>query len=376
MMGNPYHRVPYDRILSNLVEQSVAVEQAGFDCVWLGEHHFGGEGMDIIPNPITIHSHLAARTSKIRLGLAAVIVTQWHPLRVVEEIALLDQISGGRVECGVGRGIYTREAMNLNPDADRRDEDRNWRLFRETVQIMQKAWTEDPFTWEEEFYRYPHPEVPDSHRWYTDSQWRSESGEYTGMSIQPKPFQKPYPPMWNVVDKPPGFVVAEELGLKPITWLRAREGLRKAFTTYQEAASRIQGRQLALGEDCALMRTTFVAETMDEARRIAEPALNQRCSYVGGVRARSIYIDPDETLTDEANSQSWVDFLMERDHILIGEPEFVAEKINHLNTDFGLDNLLTFVTLLSLDHEHVMRSIQLFAEWVVPLVKEKQAVRG
>ncbi|MEE9247201.1 MAG: LLM class flavin-dependent oxidoreductase, partial [Dehalococcoidia bacterium] len=249
VMQNPGYKLPYRRLLTDLVEETLAVEEAGYHAVWLGEHHFGGEGFDIIPNPITIASNLAAETSRIRLGFAAVIVTQWHPLRIAEDIALLDQISEGRVECGVGRGIFPRELTNFNSNADRRDEEKNWRLFKETVQIMKKAWTEDPFRWEGEFYRYPHPGVQDSHSWHPrNPDWRSESGEYIGMSIQPKPFQKPHPPLWNVVDKTPGFAVAAEMGLKPISWLRAREGLREAFGTYQEAASRVQGRQLGFGE--------------------------------------------------------------------------------------------------------------------------------
>lgn len=377
VLDNPNHQLPYKELLSELAEQTLAAEQAGFHSVWIGEHHFGGEGMDIIPSPIVIGADLAARTSRIRIGLAAVIVTQWHPLRVAEDVATLDQLSGGRVECGMGRGIFTREATNLNPDADRRYEERNWRLFKETVRIMKKAWTEDPFTWEGEFYKFPYPGVQDSHLWYPRSPgWRSETGEYIGMSIQPKPFQKPHPPLWNVLDKTPGFVVAAELGLKPITWLRAREGLKEAFRTYQEAASRVQGRQLRLGEDCALMRTTFLAETEEEARRIAEPALDRLCSYVGGVRARSIYIDPGETLTDEDNQQSWFDFLMERDHLLIGTPESVAEKIDHLRREYNLEYLLTFMALPGLRQEHVMRSIELFAERVMPLIKEAEQVTG
>ena len=377
VMQNPGHQLPYRRLLTDLVEETRAVEEAGYHAVWLGEHHFGGEGFDIIPNPITIAANLAAETSRIRLGLAAVIVTQWHPLRIAEDIALLDQLSEGRVECGVGRGIFPRELTNFNLNADRRDGEKNWRLFVETVQIMKKAWTEDPFRWEGEFYSYPHPGVQDSHAWYPrNPDWRSESGEYIGMSIQPKPFQKPHPPLWNVVDKTPGFAVAAEMGLKPITWLRAREGLKEAFATYQEAASRVQGRQLRFGEDCALMRNTFVAETMEEARRIAGPALNTLCAYIGGVRARSIYLDPDEPHTDEAKGQSWFDFLMDREHLLIGDPQFVAEKILRLKRDYNLEYLLTFMGLPGMDHQDVMRSIQLFAERVMPLIEEKESVAG
>ena len=122
VLDNPGLEIPYNQILTELSEQTQAVEQAGFNGVWLGEHHFGGEGYDCIPNPLMILSHLAAQTTTIRLGLAAVIVPQWHPLRIAEDVAILDQLSGGRVECGVGRGIFPRELTNLNIDADRRND--------------------------------------------------------------------------------------------------------------------------------------------------------------------------------------------------------------------------------------------------------------
>ena len=194
VLDNPGLEIPYNQILTELSEQTQAVEQAGFNGVWLGEHHFGGEGYDCIPNPLMILSHLAAQTTTIRLGLAAVIVPQWHPLRIAEDVAMLDQLSGGRVECGVGRGIFPRELTNLNIDADRRNDEKNWRLFTETVEIMKRAWTEDPFTWDGEFYKFPHPGVQDSHSWLPrDSRYRSETGEYIGMSVQPKPLQTPPP---------------------------------------------------------------------------------------------------------------------------------------------------------------------------------------
>ena len=375
---NPWWKLPYSyaELLQHMVEAAVVAEQAGFHSFWMGEHHFGGEGFDTHPNPIVSAAYVAARTKKIRIGLAAIIVPYWHPLRVAEDVALLDQLSGGRVECGVGRGLAAREATNLNLDADRRNEERNWALFKETIQIMKKAWTEDPFTWDGDFYKFPYPGVQDSHTWYPrNPAWRSETGEYIGMSIQPKPFQKPHPPLWNVLDKTPGFVVAAELGMKPITWLRAREGLKEAFRTYQEAASRVQGRQLRFGEDCGLMRTTFVAETMEEARKISEPVIDQMYNIVSGQRARDIYAEPGETIPEKEFQLPWFDFLMKRDHLLIGTPESVAEKINELQRDYNFEFLMPYI-VPGLEHEHVMRSLDLFAERVMPLIKEKEPVAG
>jgi alkanesulfonate monooxygenase SsuD/methylene tetrahydromethanopterin reductase-like flavin-dependent oxidoreductase (luciferase family) len=146
-----------------------------------------------------LHTWIAAQTKRIRLGLAAAIVTEWHPLRLAEDVAMLDHLSEGRVECGVGRGITSRELANLNLlNADRRaDEGRNWGIFLESVEILKKAWTEDPFVHRGEFYDFPRPGVQDSYTHFTERNpgWRSITGEYIGMSIQPKPFQQPHPPL-------------------------------------------------------------------------------------------------------------------------------------------------------------------------------------
>jgi alkanesulfonate monooxygenase SsuD/methylene tetrahydromethanopterin reductase-like flavin-dependent oxidoreductase (luciferase family) len=370
-MDNPGMKLPYDALLRSATEQTRFIEQAGFHTVWMGEHHFGGEGMEIHPNPLMTGTHLAAKTSRIRIGMAAIIIVYWHPLRVAEDIAMLDNLSEGRLELAIGRGLSSRESTNLNPDADRRNEARNWALFKETLAIMKKAWTEDPLTFEGEFYRFPQPGVQDTATWAPrDPRWRSETGEYIGMSIIPKPYQKPYPKLWNVLDKTPSFVECAELGLRPITWLRSREGLREALTTYQEALARIEGRPVALGENAAILRTTYVAESMAEARRIAEGPVETLYNYVGGLRSRDIYADPGEVLDEREAKGAWFDFLFDRDHLFVGHPEFVAERIVNLKQQFGLDEVLIYNWLPGLSHEEIMRSLELITEKVMPLVEK------
>jgi alkanesulfonate monooxygenase SsuD/methylene tetrahydromethanopterin reductase-like flavin-dependent oxidoreductase (luciferase family) len=369
----------YKTVLDRCTEQARIAEEAGFHSLWIGEHHFGGEGLEIMPNPVLLHTWIAAQTQRIRLGLAAVIVTEWHPLRLAEDVAMLDHLSGGRVECGVGRGITSRELSNLNPlNPDRRaGEERNWEIFLESVEILKKAWTEEAFVFHGKHYDYPRPGVQDSYSHFMPRNpvWRSETGEYIGMSIVPKPYQQPHPPLWNVVDKTPGFKIAAEQGLKPITWLRSPQALVESFETYREAASRVQGRELRLGEQCGLMRTCFVAERMDEARRIAEPAVEMLYrDYLGGLRGRDIYAEPGETLSDAELAKPWFDFLDDRDHLLVGTPEYVAEKIAKQHELAGFDLLLAFIWLPGLDYSDVLRSTELFAEEVMPLLQREKIV--
>jgi alkanesulfonate monooxygenase SsuD/methylene tetrahydromethanopterin reductase-like flavin-dependent oxidoreductase (luciferase family) len=360
----------YREVLERVAGEVQLAERSGFDDIWLGEHHFGGEGWDVHPNPVMTAAYLANLTERIRIGLAAVILPNWHPLRVAEDVAQLDHMTNGRVECGVGRGITNRELTNLNNvGADRRDPDRNWAYFLESVEIMKAAWTQESFTWDGEFFTFPAPGVKDSYAsWYPrDARWRSEDDEYVGMTVLPKPLQRPYPPLWNTVDRTPGFKVAAEHGMKPIAWLRSTLALREAFEMYRDTASALQGRELRLGEDCALLRTCFVAETMEEARRIAQPAIEQLYGgYLGGIRARDIYAEPGETLPPPSPGDTGFDFLYARDHLFVGTPESVSEQLARVRDAVGLEHLILFSWLPGIAAEHTHASLELFAEQVRP----------
>jgi alkanesulfonate monooxygenase SsuD/methylene tetrahydromethanopterin reductase-like flavin-dependent oxidoreductase (luciferase family) len=345
----------------------------------MGEHHFGGEGWDVHPNPLMTGTYLATKTSRIRIGLAAAIAPEWHPLRLAEDVATLDHLSAGRVECGVGRGITSRELSNLNVlNPDRRvDDTRNWEIFLETVEIMKKAWTEDPFTFDGKYYTFPTPGVRDSYAAFVprNPAWRSEDDEYIGMSIVPKPVQHPHPPLWMTVDKTPGFAVAAEHGLKPITWLRSKRALVDAFDVYRDAVAEHQGRELARGEECGVMRVCFVARTMEEARRVAEPAAESLYrDYMGGLRGRDIYAEPGETLTEADTEKPWFDFLSDRGHLFIGSPESVAENIQELQETANPDHLLVFNWLPGLTHEQMLSSLHLFADQVMPRISRSTRV--
>jgi len=148
---------PYTKILDEARDIAVYCDKNGWDSIWFTEHHLNHEGMESCANPLMMGTDIAARTSKIRIGQACNVITFWNPIRLAEDIATLDNLSNGRVEVGVGRGIYGREALHLNIEADLKDQNKNKRLFEETLTIMKKAWTEKFFSHQGEFYTYPAP---------------------------------------------------------------------------------------------------------------------------------------------------------------------------------------------------------------------------
>lgn len=362
---------PYWDVLDSVTTQAQVAEETGASTFWLSEHHFGGEGYDIQPNPILTAMHLSRYVSEIRLGIAALILTEWHPLRLAEDVAIWDHSLKGRIEVGIAKGITNREISNLSPfEVDRRFPEANDAMFVETLDIMKKAWTDDPFTYDGRFYKFPKPGVPDSYRAWIP---RMKAGtgtpvdEYLEMSVVPKPYQQPYPPLWVVGDTDHTFATAARNGCKAITWLRSWQALRVIFETYRDTASEVRGRQMALGEDTALMRVCYVAPTREKAREIAEPGVVTLFrDYLGGLRGRGIYAEPGEVISEEENARPWFDFLDDRSHLLVGTPDDVIERIKKTQDWTGLQRLLLFTWLPDMSLPDVLASMKLFGKEVLP----------
>jgi alkanesulfonate monooxygenase SsuD/methylene tetrahydromethanopterin reductase-like flavin-dependent oxidoreductase (luciferase family) len=367
-MDNPGNARSYGELLDMATEQIVHLDESGFGTLWQGEHHFGGEGFEINPNPILAGAYVAGITSRLRIGTGAVTPPFWHPLRLAEDLALLDQLSKGRLDVGVARGIQRREATNFHLAGDRgADEQRNWRFFLEQMEILKKAWTQEAFSHKGEFWTFPHPGIPDSATWYPRNPlWRAEDGEYIAMSIIPKPYQKPYPSLWNLLDKTPGFVTSARERMNVITWLRSREGLREVMTTYQDALSETLGRPAERGEGVSLMRMVYVAETDAQAEADTRELINSLYSYVGGVRPRGMFANPGEQLTDEEQTGEWWPFLHSREHLFIGSPETVRAQLKNLQDEYGVQRVVLWSWIPGLDQDQVMRSNRLFVDEVMP----------
>ena len=124
------HRAAQETLV-NQVRQGILAEKLGFQSFWLTEHHFQPEGAEMSPNPLMVQMSVAAHTKRIRLGQAANIIVWHHPVRLAEQIALLDVISGGRVECGIGRGYQPRENETLGRPygSTIQDQERNRKAF-------------------------------------------------------------------------------------------------------------------------------------------------------------------------------------------------------------------------------------------------------
>ena len=334
------HR-PYNQILEEIRDISTYCDNNDWDSIWFTEHHFSHEGMEICPNPILMSADIAARTKKIRIGQAATIITFWNPIRIAEDIALLDNLSNGRVEAGLGRGIYGREALNMNEDADMKDQAKNFRLFEETLTILKKAWSEKFFNHKGEFYTYPSPNFEWQHDMSPPSKefMNTETNILEKISIVPRPIQQPHPPLWQVVDSPRSIEWAAKNGINTIMWIPTVESLKKRFEIYKNARSESEKRNVEMGDGICLVRDMFIADSMDEAKEKAGEQMVNYMRWVCHWRGLGTHMNPGEELPKTKNKLDLLnyDFLHKR-NMLFGTVDYVIDKIKELKDELNLQN--------------------------------------
>jgi alkanesulfonate monooxygenase SsuD/methylene tetrahydromethanopterin reductase-like flavin-dependent oxidoreductase (luciferase family) len=164
-----------------------------------------------------------------------------------------------------------------------------------------------------------------------------------------------------------GFVMGAEQDLLPITWLPIGAHWHELLDGYADARERVTGVRPAHGEHTGALRLAFVAETDEEARRITEPAVNRLFDQMTRIRGRKIWLEQgeDETAPEIAGAKPY-DLLLERDHLLIGSPDSVAERLQRMEETYGVTHWLMQMTLPYIQSEHVCESLRLFAEHVAP----------
>ena len=319
------------------------VEDLGLDSVWLAELHFY-PGMSLISSPLIIASACAARTNRIRIGTAVEVLPLGNPIRIAEEVATIDHISQGRFDFGVGRSSAVRGYAGYNiPYSE------SSARFWECLEVIQKAWTQEPFSYSGEFY------------------------SYDDVCLTPRPFQKPYPPIRVAANSLDTFPIAARKGLSLFVGLRGvPSALRERVDLYRStwAEARIEG-----NPDVCLRVPVYVAETMEKARSDPEQsALNFYRNFVA-----TIFNEPVPGLSDEENAERAArgrrlasityDEILKTD-TAFGTPDAVAERLMELKETLGLDSIAAEINFGGLlGPEQVERSLRLFAEEVAPKLR-------
>jgi alkanesulfonate monooxygenase SsuD/methylene tetrahydromethanopterin reductase-like flavin-dependent oxidoreductase (luciferase family) len=368
---DPTQARDYGDMISEIRELAQLCDRAGFETFWLPEHHFSVWGRELLGNPLMMAADLAARTQRIRLGLAAAIITFWHPLRLAEDLALLDHLCGGRLEVGVGRGNYGLEASNLNPAADPNNRAGNVKVFLETLEVVRKALGDDRFAHQGELFVYPAPgfRADKAHTVKDPAYIDPNTGELTRLTTYPRPKQKPMPPLWQVVSEDYEsirFCARNDMGI--IMWRPTLKETRRRVDAYKEAWEATAGHATTTAPRVALVRDTFVAESAVEARRIAGQAVMNALNFANWRGAR-IFLDPHESLAAEEEAslgkELTFDFVNER-ALLFGSPDDVVAKLIKLHEETGIAQIIFKSCWPGLPHEHTMRSMHMLTHEVLP----------
>ena len=331
--------------IHEVVEQACFAEAAGFDGIWLTEHNFTGES--VYCDPIPLASVVAARTSRIRIGFAVLQLALRHPIRLATELALLDNLSGGRLDVGVGHGTNYNEYEFVGYGL--RSDDSRERM-EETLDVMIRAWTEAPLVHDGKFYQLRLPE------------------------LRPRPRQRPHPPVWYSASSA-GSV--REYGRRGALLLMARIPLarvRERLALYEAglAESGLDApAQRALRAQAAVWRFVHVAESQAQAEDELAAALRQTRHHM--VHARATH-NPADFQVDVARVNPWNDprvsdedgtrYSLEAS-ALYGTAERVAEQVAELR-DAGAHHVLCQLSCGYLPHATIMESMRRFGERVMP----------
>ncbi len=240
------------------------LEANGYDEFWMAEHHFQPEGYECIPNLLMLGLYLACNTQRLKFGCGFNITPMWHPLRLAEDFAMADILSGGRIVFGVGRGYHSREVETFGSPMF--DGDANRELFEEQVEVMVKAFSQESFSHQGKHYTIPAP-VP--YRGYTLEK----------LSLVPRPVSQPVD-IWQplVSGNPKGVDFMGRVGIKAMVANTPEPALAERLEMYQQAAAN-HGRELALGEDIALGYRFFIAENREKAIEQARPYFEEAMKF-------------------------------------------------------------------------------------------------
>lgn len=369
----------WNEVLQASRHHAQLADNLGFDRMWLGEHHFDHDGTDASPNPLMLAVDLAARTKNIRFGMAALSITLWHPIRVAEDVALADHMSDGRLDIAFGRGILPIEVLNLNPQAGRWEgsEDTSLAIFDENYEIVTKMWTEQPFSHKGKRYELPTPGTRFIHAPGAPEPqgWVDEQGDLVAFDMYPKPLQNAHPPLFAVTESERGFRDAARKGIGAITWYPTGKVLDNLNAAYQEEYEKTHGRKLPLGANTSLLRMAYVAQTDEEARRVMEPAIVDFFKFIVAVRGVYVFLDAHEDPNDprwkDLDGSAAYDFLLERDHLLIGSVKSVKERMLRMTEAHQVQNWLLQMGIPGIPNNDIVdESMKLFAEEIMPAVRE------
>jgi len=338
------------------------MDRLGFDTLWFAEHHFQREGYECIPNILMLAVHLAHLTESLRFGCGFNIAPMWHPLRLAEDYAVADLLTGGRVRMGVGRGYHTREVETFG--APMLDQTENRDLFEEQLDIIVKAFNEPSFSHSSPHYTLP-PQVP--YRGY----------ELKEITLVPRPQTLPveiWQPIVSASQRGLEFMI--DHGIKGIMGggAAATVQVKPVIEAWQQALAQ-HGRQTELGGDLIFGLSFYFADSEERAYLEACPILEEYqkmfapLGFVRPITEQQISMVANPKTARQAGLQDprqagWT----------LGPPERMVERLLQLEAEYpGLEEV-NVGQPVGTPRAVLLQQLEIFGREVIPAFKSRQAV--
>lgn len=384
----------YQQMLDELRQLVVLAEEAGFDAFATTEHHFHSEGYEASVAPLLLYADLAARTQRIKFSPLGLVLPSWDPIRVAEELAILDHLTKGRIYAGFARGYQDRwvnvlgqqyHATGAPMDGSSIDQ-HNRDVYEEMVQVIRKAWTEETLTFDGKYYQVPYPYEAGITRWPAAGFTREygapgevdDQGVVRRVCVIPKPYQQPHPPLFQP------FSVSErtirytaESGIVPWILTAHPPEFQRLCHIYQEVANENR-RALRLGEGVGAFRAVHFGKTEAEAVALLRDTNYQGFqSYFGSFGFWEAFRTPEDAEKYPADpytplpQEEWtVDRMRKVKYALAGTPDQVRTEIEALQSIYDgggeLEWFGWFFDQGFMPWDETQRQFEYFAEEIIP----------
>ncbi len=328
-----------DVIRESLAEAQLA-DRLGVDVVWLAEHHFDGNCAYV--DPVTFAAALAPTTKHIKIGFAVAQTSLHHPIRLAEQMALLDNLSQGRLIVGLGRGtahnVYEYQGYGI-------DHTESQARFEEAEEILFKAWTHEPF---EHHGRFWDLKVP---------------------MLRPLCYTRPHPTVIRSASTEPTMVEIARRGLPFLMNVQNNEVTRHRMNVYRQTQREIgldERTIISNVDQCWVWRNVFVAETDAEARRIGIPAFQAMQEHRAAMRNK-VLSQQGITISHGPAARTVVE-----QALICGSPATVAEAMADVEK-IGVGGVIMSFRMGPMPYEVAANSLTLFMEKVAPYLRATQA---
>lgn len=348
----------YVACYDNLLALARRSDVLGYDTMWFTEHHFQYEGYEVIPNQVLLGLYYATQTERLRFGQMFNIVPQWHPLRLAEDFAMADLLTGGRMVFGVGRGTVPREAQSLGAVVASGDNEmsaeldrRNREVFEEGMEVILAAWGNERFSFTGKHFTLPPLGIPD------------RGSTVSTLTLVPRP-NRPIE-IHQAATSPATVEYVAKRGFCGVFNAGPLERLQASWDRFGAAAAEA-GRILGPGEGRSLVVNIHIGETTPAAIASGRDGHDEYVKFLSPYGRFRHYLPPKGMSETPFAYRPSIEESISQKIWAIGSPDDVAEILGRYVEALSLRHLVCFFEFPGLTTEALDRQLTLFADEVAP----------